>query len=63
MGSGINSIPLLRLVKAVEELLAAAVPGGFEIATKAVSLAEAASHWSDLDSAARTVFTTGLAAA
>ena len=59
MGSGINSIPLPRLVKAVEELLAAAVPGGFEIATKTVPLAEVAAHWSELDNTMRTVFTTG----
>jgi NADPH:quinone reductase-like Zn-dependent oxidoreductase len=62
MGSGVNSIPLPRLVKAVEELLAAAASGAFEMALKTVPLAHVADHWSDLDSASRTVFTTGLEA-
>ncbi len=60
MGSGFNSVPLPRLVKAVGEMLAAAASGGFEIAIKALPLAQIAEHWSDVDSAARVVFTTEL---
>ena len=59
IGSGTNSIPLPRLVKAVEELLPAAVPGGLGIAMRAIPLAQVAAHWSDLDNTTRTVFTTG----
>ena len=54
MGSGVNSIPLPRLVKAVEELFAAA--DGFEIATNAVPLDQIADYWAEVDSARRTVF-------
>jgi NADPH:quinone reductase-like Zn-dependent oxidoreductase len=61
MGSGINSVPLAGLVKAVEEMLMAAVPGRFEIATEEVPLAQVEAHWSNPDSAKRTVFTTGAA--
>lgn len=55
MGSGVNSIPLPRLVKAVEELLFAAADG-FEIATHPVPLAQVADCWAEVDSSKRTVF-------
>lgn len=38
MGSGIGSVPFNRLLKAIESVLQASVPGGFEIATTARSL-------------------------
>ena len=60
MGSGIGSVPMPRIQHAIEQLLNATVPGGFKIATKAVPLAQVADHWSDDDSQARIVFTTGL---
>lgn len=60
MGSGIGSIAMPRLRDAIKQVLKAAVPGGFEIATKAVPLAEVANHWAEHDSRVRTVFMTGL---
>lgn len=60
MGSGIGSIPLPRIAKAIGELLHATVPSGFRIATKAVPLSQVEQHWADSESSARTVFTTGL---
>lgn len=62
MGSGINSVPLPRLVKAVQELIAAAMIAGFDVATKPVPLAQVADHWSKTDPAKPTVFTTNLRA-
>jgi len=59
MGSGIGSIPLNRIVQVIEELLHATVPGGFQIATKAVPLADVAQAWSMEDAQARTVFVPG----
>ena len=59
MGSGVNRVPLPRLLRAVAEPLAAAATAGFEIATRAVPLARVADHWANLDSARRAVFTTG----
>jgi NADPH:quinone reductase-like Zn-dependent oxidoreductase len=57
MGSGIGSIPLDRFVHAIGGLLRATVPGGFQIATKAVALSEVAQAWPRDDSKQRTVFT------
>jgi NADPH:quinone reductase-like Zn-dependent oxidoreductase len=59
MGSGIGSIPLDRLILAVDGLLQATVPGGFAIASKPVPLAEAEQAWPLDDNARRTVFTVG----
>jgi NADPH:quinone reductase-like Zn-dependent oxidoreductase len=56
MGSGIGSIKLDRLVEAIRELLSAAVPGGFKIATKQIPLSEVERGWAEADGAARTVF-------
>lgn len=56
MGSGIGSIPLDRLVKSIGELLQAAVPGGFEIATQAFPLSEVEHVWAAAVSMPRTVF-------
>jgi len=59
LGSGLSSIPLPRLLKAVEEVFAATIPGGFEIPIKAVPLAQIAEYWNSEDARVRTVFTTG----
>ena len=56
MGSGMGSIPFNRLVKAIESVLQAAVPGKFEIATTTVPLSEVTAAWSIETSQARTVF-------
>ncbi len=57
MGSGIGSIPLDRLVKAIGDLLHATMPGGFQIATHPVPLSDVEQAWSRDDSRGRTVFT------
>jgi NADPH:quinone reductase-like Zn-dependent oxidoreductase len=57
MGSGIGSIPLERLVKAVGGVLQAAVPGGFQIAAKPVPLSEVEQAWPKDAGTRRTVFT------
>ena len=57
MGSGIGSIPRDRFVRAIDELLHATVPGGFQIAAKAVPLSGVEQAWRHDDSSRRTVFT------
>ena len=57
MGSGIGSIPLERLVLAVDGLLQATVPGGFQIASTVVPLSQVEQAWPRDDSTRRTVFT------
>lgn len=57
MGSGIGSVPLERLVQAVDGLLRATVPGGFKIASRVVPLSEVEQAWPRDDSTRRTVFT------
>src|SRR5271170_19983 len=59
MGSGIGSIPLERFVHAIGELLLAAAPAGFKIATTPVPLSDVEEAWPRDDSARRTVFTIG----
>ena len=59
MGSGIGSIPMPRILDAISQLLKAAVPGGFQIATNPVPLSEVEQHWTDDESRERTVFITG----
>ena len=56
MGSGIGSIPLERLVCAVDGLLQATLPGRFRIATTPVPLAKIEEAWTEDDSTRRTVF-------
>ena len=56
MGSGIGSVPFTRLLKAIESVLQASVPAGFEIATLTVPLSEVATAWSTETSQTRTVF-------
>ncbi|WP_020175692.1 quinone oxidoreductase family protein [Methyloferula stellata] len=57
MGSGIGSIPLDRFVNAIGNLLHAAVPGGFQIATNPIPLSDVEDAWSRDDSKGRIVFT------
>jgi NADPH:quinone reductase-like Zn-dependent oxidoreductase len=59
MGSGLGSVPLDRLVRAIGELLQAARPGGFRIAFRPVPLSEVERAWTDDVSKRRTVFTMG----
>jgi NADPH:quinone reductase-like Zn-dependent oxidoreductase len=60
MGSGINSIPRQRFVEAIGAVLQAAIPGGFQIATKVVPLSEVERAWSTDDGTRRTVFRVGV---
>jgi NADPH:quinone reductase-like Zn-dependent oxidoreductase len=57
MGSGIGSVPLDRFVHCIGELLQATVPGGFQIAARAVPLSEVEQAWPNDDSTRRTVLT------
>jgi NADPH:quinone reductase-like Zn-dependent oxidoreductase len=57
MGSGTGSIPLDRLVNAIDGLLQATVPGGFKISTRSVPLSDVERAWLEDDSTRRTVFT------
>jgi NADPH:quinone reductase-like Zn-dependent oxidoreductase len=59
MGSGIGSIPFDTLVHAVDGLLRATGPAGFEIATNPVPLSEVEQAWARADGAGRTVLTLG----
>jgi hypothetical protein len=56
MGSGIGSVPVQRLVAAIGEVMKATVPGGFQIATGAVPLAEVENVWNSAESIPRIVF-------
>jgi NADPH:quinone reductase-like Zn-dependent oxidoreductase len=56
MGSGIGTIPLNRLLKAVAELLQATVPGGFAIAAKAIPLSQVEAAWNTAAGLPRIVF-------
>jgi len=58
MGSGMGSIPLPRMLAALQQLFDAAVPGGFAIATQALPLSQVEQHWAN-DAESRVVFTTG----
>jgi NADPH:quinone reductase-like Zn-dependent oxidoreductase len=56
MGSGIGSIPIDRIVKSIDDLMQAAIPGGFEVLTKTVMLSEVEQVWDSTDSMPRIVF-------
>jgi NADPH:quinone reductase-like Zn-dependent oxidoreductase len=58
-GSGVNSIPVHRLIGAIDELFKATVEADFEVATRSIALADVQNAWSMDDSTTRTVFTTG----
>ena len=56
MGSGIGSIPVDRIVKSIDDLMKATVPGGFAIETRTFPLSEVEKVWATADSMPRTVF-------
>lgn len=56
MGSGIGSIPVDRIVKSIDDLMKAAVPGGFAIETKTFPLSEVENVWAAASSMPRIVF-------
>ena len=56
MGSGIGSVPVPRLLKAIGELFQAAAAGSLEIAAKSLPLAEVGKTWAG-DADGRIVFT------
>ncbi|SDR35126.1 NADPH:quinone reductase [Paraburkholderia fungorum] len=56
LGSGIGSIPLMRLFDTMKKVFDAAVPAGLQVATQAFPLAELSAHWENADSLYRTVF-------
>jgi NADPH:quinone reductase-like Zn-dependent oxidoreductase len=58
MGGGLGSVSVDGLAAAVGDMLAAAVPAGFEIVTETVPLAEVEQAWT-LDGPARTVLVMG----
>jgi NADPH:quinone reductase-like Zn-dependent oxidoreductase len=60
MGSGIGSIPLERLLNAIDALLRATVRGGLKIAFKSIPLSEVEQAWSKDDGTRRTVFTVNM---
>jgi hypothetical protein len=52
-------VPMDRLLAAVRALLAAALPAGLRIATRAVPLAAVHENWADRGARPRVVFTMG----
>ena len=58
-GSGVNSIPVHRLIDAIDELFRATVKADFKVATKPIALADVQKAWLMDDSTTRTVFTMG----
>ena len=59
MGSGLGSVPINRIVGAIEQVLRAAVAGHFEIATKPIPLSEVEQAWASDGHMPRVVFTIG----
>jgi len=58
MGSSIGSIAVDRLVKSIDELMQATVPGGFKIATKIFPLSDVEHVWAAAESMPHIVFQT-----
>jgi len=58
LGGGLGSVSIEGLIVSVREMLSAIVPAGFQIATKAVPLAQIGQVW-DAEGTARTVLVTG----
>jgi NADPH:quinone reductase-like Zn-dependent oxidoreductase len=56
LGSGIGSIPLAGMLRAMRQVFEAAAPGDLRIAAEAVPLAEVGARWARIDSRCRTVF-------
>jgi NADPH:quinone reductase-like Zn-dependent oxidoreductase len=59
MGSGIGSIPVDRLIQAIDDLMQATVPAGLEISTKTAPLPEVEAVWDSAAMMPRTVFQIG----
>ncbi len=59
MGSGIGSVPVERLVHAIDGVLRAAASGGLKIAARPVPLSQVEQAWPLDDGARRMVFTAG----
>jgi NADPH:quinone reductase-like Zn-dependent oxidoreductase len=59
MGSGLGSVPINRIVGAIEQVLQVAVAGHFEIATKPIPLSEVEQAWSSDGYVPRVVFPIG----
>jgi NADPH:quinone reductase-like Zn-dependent oxidoreductase len=59
MGSGLGSVPINRIVGAIEQVLQAAVAGHFEIAINPIPLSEVEQAWSSDGYMPRVVFTIG----
>jgi NADPH:quinone reductase-like Zn-dependent oxidoreductase len=59
MGSGMGSIAVDRLVKSIDDLMQATVPGGFEIATKTIPLSAVGETWASAGNMPRIVFQVG----
>jgi len=55
IGSGIGSVPLPKMLRAIQNMLEAAPAAGFEIATECVPLASVREAWSRLDASVRIV--------
>jgi NADPH:quinone reductase-like Zn-dependent oxidoreductase len=55
-GSGIGSVPLPRLLHAMQQVFNAAVPAGLRTDTEIVPLADIGKYWAHADSLRRTVF-------
>lgn len=56
MGSGIGSIPVDRLVKSIDDLMKATVPGRFKIETRTFPLSQVENVWATVGNIPRTVF-------
>jgi len=56
MGSGIGSIPVDRILKSIDDLFKATVPGGFAIEIKTFPLSEVERVWAAANGASRAVF-------
>jgi len=59
MGSGLGSVPINRIVEAIEQVMEAAVAGHFDVATKPIPLSEVEQAWPSDGYVPRVVFTIG----
>lgn len=56
MGSGLGSVPKPRILESIRALFDATLPGGLQIAARAVPLPEVAQYWDEADGRDRIVF-------
>jgi hypothetical protein len=56
MGSGIGSVSVAGMVQSIDDLMKAAVLGGFKIQTKTFPLSEVEKIWATAGNMPRTVF-------